>query len=143
MTRAPKAPAFVTRGMACLLTRLPCVVLDQTAALANHLQEAAARVMILRVLLQVRGKFFDLLRKERDLDLGRAGVCFVLLRCVYYGFFLSDCEHMFYFFNSAILSMIRFSAGLIASIMKVPPWPAVIAFSISSVPPKSAAWISP
>src|SRR3954454_23076125 len=49
-------------------------VVEQTPALANELQQPAARVMIFRVGLEMFGQVVDALAEERDLDLGRSGV---------------------------------------------------------------------
>lgn len=52
-------------------------VRKESASLANELEQAAARVMILGELAQVLGQSTDALREERDLDLRRAGVTLV------------------------------------------------------------------
>ena len=49
-------------------------VIQQTAALADHLQEAAARAMILIVLLQMFRQLIDPLREESDLHIRRTRV---------------------------------------------------------------------
>src|SRR5260370_39106426 len=49
-------------------------VVQQSPLLANQEEEAAARVMVLGVRLQVLGELPDARRRERDLDLGRARV---------------------------------------------------------------------
>src|SRR4029077_872726 len=49
-------------------------VAKDAAALAHHLQQAAARVMVLAVGAQVLGELVDALGEQRDLDLGRSGV---------------------------------------------------------------------
>ena len=54
-------------------------VIEQTAALADHLEEAAPRGVVLHVRLEVLGEVRDLLGEERDLDLGGARVTVVLL----------------------------------------------------------------
>jgi hypothetical protein len=63
------------------------------AAIGHHLQQAAAAVLVLGVLAQMRGEFFDFLRKERDLDLGAAGVRVV--DCAFFDclFFLPLSQH--------------------------------------------------
>src|SRR5262249_49863402 len=53
-------------------------VVEEAAALADHLEQAAARVVIFVVGLEVLGEMRDALRQESDLDLGRAGVLVVL-----------------------------------------------------------------
>ena len=45
-------------------------VVKQTSALADQAQQSAARMMILRVRLQVPGQLFDSHRKDRDLNFG-------------------------------------------------------------------------
>src|SRR5947207_1186438 len=52
-------------------------IVEQPAALTDDLEQPAARVVILRVGLEVLGQVVDPLRQERDLDLGRTGVAFV------------------------------------------------------------------
>src|SRR5690606_11624593 len=49
-------------------------VVEQLAAAADHLEQAAARVVVLRVGLEVIGQLDDASGEQRDLDLGRAGV---------------------------------------------------------------------
>src|SRR5262249_36098021 len=49
-------------------------VVEQTPALADELQQAAARMMILRVALEVLGEIGDALAQDRDLDFRRTGV---------------------------------------------------------------------
>src|SRR5204863_967310 len=53
-------------------------VVEERAALADHLEQAAAAVMVLVIALEVLGEVRDPLGEERDLDLGRAGVGLVL-----------------------------------------------------------------
>src|SRR4030095_15212199 len=55
-------------------------VVQQASPLTDQLQKAAARVMILRVGLEMLGQVIDALAQERDLYLGGSGiggVCFV------------------------------------------------------------------
>ena len=49
-------------------------VVKQTAALADQAQQSAARMMILRVRLQMPGQLFDSRRKDRDLNFRRTAV---------------------------------------------------------------------
>ena len=49
-------------------------VAEQATALADHLQQATAGVVVLAVVAQVLGELVDALGEQRDLDLGRAGV---------------------------------------------------------------------
>src|SRR5262245_24193160 len=53
-------------------------VIEQTPAQADHAQETAPRVVVLGVRLQVLGEMSDALGEERDLNLGRPGIAFVL-----------------------------------------------------------------
>ena len=59
-------------------------VIEQRAALADHLQQATPAVVVLVVVLQVLGQVRDALGQERDLNLRRTGVAWALLelRCV-------------------------------------------------------------
>src|SRR6185437_11280922 len=43
-------------------------VIEQTAALADHLEQATTRMVILRVTLEVLGEIADTLAQDRDLD---------------------------------------------------------------------------
>ena len=52
-------------------------VVEQAAALTDHLVQAAAGVVVLRVLLEVLGELSDALGEDSDLDLRRTGVAFV------------------------------------------------------------------
>ena len=47
------------------------------AAISHHLEQTAARMEVLRILLEVLGELVNLLGKERDLHIGRAGVSIV------------------------------------------------------------------
>src|SRR5436190_9515536 len=49
-------------------------VREQAAALVDHRQQAAARMVVLVVLLEVLGQVADALGEDRDLDFGGAGV---------------------------------------------------------------------
>src|SRR5579859_1856776 len=51
-------------------------VRKKAAALANELEESAARMVVLREALEMPGQLLDPLRQERDLDLRRTGVTF-------------------------------------------------------------------
>ena len=52
-------------------------IIEQLAAAACHLQEAAATVKVLAVGAQVLGQMIDASGEERNLDLGRTGVLVV------------------------------------------------------------------
>ena len=49
-------------------------VAKKISSVADHLQHAAAAVVVLVVRLEVLGKSVDAMGKDRDLNLGRAGV---------------------------------------------------------------------
>src|SRR3546814_7551189 len=49
-------------------------IIKQAAALVDQHQQAAARVIVLRVGLEMLGQIDDALGQDRDLDLGAAGV---------------------------------------------------------------------
>ena len=49
-------------------------VVKKATTLRDHLEQAAARVVVLLVGLEVLGEVGDAFRKDRDLDLGRTGV---------------------------------------------------------------------
>src|ERR1051325_7840898 len=49
-------------------------VVQQAAALTDHLQEATAAVVVLRVLLEVRRERVDVRCQDRDLDFGAAAI---------------------------------------------------------------------
>src|SRR5689334_20549739 len=52
-------------------------VVEQPTALADQLEEATTRVVVLLVRLEVLGEVVEALGQERDLDLGRPGVAVV------------------------------------------------------------------
>ena len=49
-------------------------VVEHAAALADHLEQATAGVVVLRMLLQVLGELADAGGQDRNLDLRRTGV---------------------------------------------------------------------
>src|ERR1700761_5731586 len=53
---------------------LPLQVVEKRTARGNHFQQAAARMVILHVALEMVGEVVDAFRKDRNLHLGRAGV---------------------------------------------------------------------
>lgn len=55
-------------------------IFEQTAALADHHQQPAARTVILFVALQMLGQMIDPLRQQRDLHVGRTCVAVVQLK---------------------------------------------------------------
>src|SRR5262249_6714351 len=68
-------------------------VVELPAALADELQEAAARGVVLLVRLEVLGEVRDPLAEERDLHLGRAGVALVRRVLLDDGGLLEGVEH--------------------------------------------------
>ena len=52
-------------------------VAQQITSVADHLQHAAAAVVVLVVCLEVLGQSIDAMGKDRDLDLGGTGVALV------------------------------------------------------------------
>src|SRR5688572_20908035 len=52
-------------------------ILQQPSPLADEHQQATARVMVLRVALEMLGQAVDAFRQQRDLHLGRTGVALV------------------------------------------------------------------
>lgn len=54
-------------------------IVEQAAALANQHQQAAARVEVLRVDLEVLGQLLDALGEQCDLHFGRTGVAIARL----------------------------------------------------------------
>jgi hypothetical protein len=63
---------FDESGVALLVLALQ--VLKMRAAVGHHLEETAAAVLVLGVLLQMRRKLLDALAQKGDLHLGAAGV---------------------------------------------------------------------
>ena len=61
------------------LVRPEQLTLAEFAALADHFQQTRAGVEVLGVALEVFGQVHDTRRQQSDLDLGGAGVAFVLL----------------------------------------------------------------
>src|SRR5262245_36055801 len=49
-------------------------IIKKAAALADQLQQSAARMIVLLVSLEMVGQFIDALRQQRDLDFRRSGV---------------------------------------------------------------------
>ena len=68
-------------------------VIQQAAALADQLQQSAPRSVILLVRLEVLGQFGNTRTQNRDLDLGRAGVCIVGAEAFNQGCLLSSRQH--------------------------------------------------
>ena len=71
-TSAADAEALDQRLVARLVDALDIV--EQRAALRDHLQQAATGVVVLHVGLEVLGEVRDALGEDRDLDFRRAGV---------------------------------------------------------------------
>src|SRR5262249_34306830 len=55
-------------------------VIEKLPPLADELEQAPTRVMVLGVHLEVLGQVRDALGQKRNLDLGRAGITLVLLK---------------------------------------------------------------
>ena len=88
MRRAPEGPlqALLTKselgdqvGVALLVLRFE--IIEQAAALVDHHQQAAARMVVLRVGLEMLGQVADALGEDRDLDFGRTGVALCAAMC--------------------------------------------------------------
>src|SRR6478735_6262559 len=56
-------------------------IVEQPPALADQLEEAATRVMILRVRLEMLGEVVDALTQKRNLNFGGPGIALVCLVC--------------------------------------------------------------
>src|SRR4030095_2745916 len=72
-----RADAGVAEGGAFSLGRRAPEILKKAATLADQHQQAAARVMVLAVLLEMIRQAVDALGEERDLYLGRACIALV------------------------------------------------------------------
>ena len=72
-------------------------VAQQTAALTNHLQQAAAGHVVVLVLLKVLGKLLNSLGKHGDLYAGTTGVSLMDLRAPNSGGLLFSSNHCLYF----------------------------------------------
>ena len=78
-------------------------VVEQRAALTDHLEEAAAGVMVLLVDLEVLGEVVDALCEQSDLYLGRACVTLVSSVLLHDSslFFLQHVFHPFFYLRPA------------------------------------------
>src|SRR5512146_186443 len=76
-----RLPAQTERGddLAVALGVGTVQVLEHATALADHLQQAAARVVVVLVLGQMAGQILNAPGQQSNLHLRRAGVSFVLL----------------------------------------------------------------
>ena len=72
-------------------------VIQQSTPLANHHQQAAARAMVLFVLLKVFGQVIDALRQQRNLNIRRTGILFMQLKIANR---LCFCFHTYLLTNS-------------------------------------------
>ena len=70
-------------------------VAEQTAALANHLQQTAASHEIVLVNLEVLGQFLNPLRQNSHLRGRAAGIILVRLRALDSRSFLLSCDHVY------------------------------------------------
>src|SRR5690625_133547 len=68
----PDTEALDQRAVARLVADLHIV--QQLAALADHLEQTTARVIVLLVILEVLGQIIDALGQDRNLHFGRAGI---------------------------------------------------------------------
>lgn len=68
-------------------------VFEMRAAVRNHLEEAAATVLVLKVLLEVGGKLVDFLSEERNLNRCRSGIGIMLLSGLNHAGLLGLCQH--------------------------------------------------
>jgi len=64
---------FLQNGLIALFVA-PLEVLQVGAAVGNHLQQAAARVLVFGVFLEVSGQLLDALAEDGDLHVSRARV---------------------------------------------------------------------
>lgn len=71
-------PEFFDEGVVGLLVLL-LEILEVRPSVGDHLEKAAARVIVLLVLLQVCGELIDLLAQDRYLHFRRTGVTVVAL----------------------------------------------------------------
>ena len=92
-------------------------VVQQRAALTDHLKEAATRVMILFVDLQVLGKVVDPLGQQSNLHLGRACVALVC------GILLHDRDLFFFqhVFHPFFIYCVPHSTGPVKSSQRLNP----------------------
>ena len=58
-------------------------IIQQAAALADHLQQAAPGTVVLEILLQMLGEMINALGQKGDLDIGGACVAFMQLKTGY------------------------------------------------------------
>src|SRR5712672_148556 len=77
---------------AVLVRVLALQIIEQFAALADHLQEPAPRMEVLDVRLEVLGEAVDALGEQRNLHLGRARVPTGTLVGLHYLRFLRDLQ---------------------------------------------------
>src|SRR5712675_976908 len=87
---AAQAQTFDQRFVALRVRRLDIV--EQLSTRLDHLDEAAARMVVLAMRLEVFGQVVDALRKDSDLDFGRSCVA-VLGRILRNNFLFSFCSY--------------------------------------------------
>lgn len=80
-------PEFLHERLVGLLVHLR-EVCEELLALGHHLQQAAARMKVLLILLQMGGESLDLLREKSDLILGRTRVRIMSFHITRYLFLL-------------------------------------------------------
>ena len=78
-------------------------IVQQTTALADHLEQTHTAVVVLLVHLQVLGELIDPLGEDRDLHLGGAGIALVGLVVLDNSGFLVLGNHDFLLFLSVLL----------------------------------------
>ena len=79
------ADAQLCNDRAVTLDVLLCEVVEQTAALTDHLVHTQTAVVVVGMDLQVSGELADALSEDRDLNLGRTGVVLMGLVRLYNG----------------------------------------------------------
>ena len=93
LRRSLLADAQLVDQSAVTLDVLLLQVVQQTAALADHLEQATTGVVVLGIQLQVSGQVSDALGQDSDLDLGGAGVGLVSTVCLDDGSLLFFTQH--------------------------------------------------
>lgn len=68
-------------------------VLQVATTIRNEAKETTARVLVLRIFLEVCRKFIDTASQKRDLDLGRPGVSVVATYLLHFVCLFLLCQH--------------------------------------------------
>src|SRR5262249_8815543 len=87
---APEAQALDQRFVARLILLLEIV--EKAAALRDHFQKAATRMIVFLVAVEMRRQVGDPLTEDRDLDFRRAGVLGALRVLFDYSCFAIRCD---------------------------------------------------